>query len=452
MNSAAPTEILERLSAWRLPLFLMLAIMLGGTSQAVNAPKLFIYGLSAVLIAWVFVTAKLRDIMRRSGGYFCLSLVLIIFAVISTLPLPAEIWSTLPGRALIADGFAETANLPALPLAMSPGHVLGSVCLILPVLAAYALTVHVAQRSEIIRAVWCVGLVAMGSFILGGLQSLTAREALYFYAKTSVGLPVGVFSNPNHQVTLFGIGFCLIAGLTMRNLSKRRGGRDKPVSLVGAGLILTALTLGLITNGSIAGHVILPILALCFLGIFFINRSQSRIGLLITTAFIGFIAVNSFITDNLFETVLSALNKDGSTSRSVLFSTTGDAIAASFPAGTGLGSFRDVYRSFETFDMVNKLVANHAHNDYLEWVLETGVVGVILLLGFAGLVLWDGVRIATSTRGKAVLGKAAFVALMVIALHSTVDYPVRTIAIATLAGFCVGLLRRAVVVQKDALR
>ena len=50
--------------------------------------------------------------------------------------------------------------------------------------------------------------------------------------------------------------------------------------------------------------------------------------------------------------------------------------------GSGVGSFQRVYRHFEDHSAVTRTFANHAHNDYLELALETGIPGILLLVLF----------------------------------------------------------------------
>ena len=45
------------------------------------------------------------------------------------------------------------------------------------------------------------------------------------------------------------------------------------------------------------------------------------------------------------------------------------------PLGSGLGTFEDIYRTQERPETVTNAFLNHAHNDYLELWLETGLVG-----------------------------------------------------------------------------
>src|SRR5690606_11567377 len=69
-------------------------------------------------------------------------------------------------------------------------------------------------------------------------------------------------------------------------------------------------------------------------------------------------------------------------SRSVFFATTARAIADHWLLGTGLGTFMMIYPAYEARENIMRTFVNHAHNDYLEIVLETGISGAVLIAFF----------------------------------------------------------------------
>jgi Lipid A core - O-antigen ligase and related enzymes len=87
---------------------------------------------------------------------------------------------------------------------------------------------------------------------------------------------------------------------------------------------------------------------------------------------------------------------------------------------------------------------NHAHNDYAELALETGVPGLAVLIVF---LLWWGGAVARVWRSVEAgpYARAASIASAAILVHSLVDFPLRTAAISACFGMCLALLadRRA---------
>lgn len=116
------------------------------------------------------------------------------------------------------------------------------------------------------------------------------------------------------------------------------------------------------------------------------------------------------------------------------------------PVGSGLGTFVSVYALFEKPEdtMVNAY-ANHAHNDYLELWLETGIPGMAL----AGCFLaWFFARVVQIWKPSAhrsadidvLLCRAAALSGLLILVHSFVDYPLRTSALMGLFAFICAVL------------
>ncbi len=127
-------------------------------------------------------------------------------------------------------------------------------------------------------------------------------------------------------------------------------------------------------------------------------------------------------------TILVALQPQlfdlGDTARSTILKTTWRAFQDFWILGSGMGSFENVYPAYEGRILIQREYINHAHNDYMEIALETGVAGILLMVAFAALIVHGSRRTTMAT--------AFAVSILAIAAHSTVDYPLRTMAIAVL--------------------
>ena len=85
-------------------------------------------------------------------------------------------------------------------------------------------------------------------------------------------------------------------------------------------------------------------------------------------------------------------------------------------------------------------MVNRAHDDFLESFLESGVLAMAVVAGFAAWLIG-------STRASLMghfgveqrQARAAIIVLWLLALHSTVDYPLRTIALGCVFGLCAAL-------------
>jgi len=97
--------------------------------------------------------------------------------------------------------------------------------------------------------------------------------------------------------------------------------------------------------------------------------------------------------------------------------------------GTGYGSFTEVYPFYENTKMVTNRFVNHAHNDWLEWMIELGLPGFVLLVIFGGWLSLKYIKLFLTQRQNSkefLLCKVTAICSMILLIHSFVDYPLRT--------------------------
>jgi O-antigen ligase len=90
--------------------------------------------------------------------------------------------------------------------------------------------------------------------------------------------------------------------------------------------------------------------------------------------------------------------------------------------GTGLGTLETVYPRYESY--YDGLVVDHAHNDYLELLADTGFIGGVCLLGFVALLGWRGLSNLGGASGPEcrALYSGAVAGCAGLLLHSLVDF------------------------------
>jgi hypothetical protein len=110
------------------------------------------------------------------------------------------------------------------------------------------------------------------------------------------------------------------------------------------------------------------------------------------------------------------------------------AIGDYWSLGSGFGTFTLIYTSYEGETGIFHEFVNHAHNDYLELILEGGIMFVVVLVLYALALLLKLLfgRIEN-------LQKVALLGIVFLLLHSVVDYPLRTMAMAVTFSFLNGL-------------
>jgi O-antigen ligase len=111
--------------------------------------------------------------------------------------------------------------------------------------------------------------------------------------------------------------------------------------------------------------------------------------------------------------------------------------------GTGLGTFGYAYPVYK-LSVENPLVYLHAHNDYLELVSETGIMGFASLMTALGLFLYTSLKALTRLAGEEdyfryfiLLG--ALSGVFSILVHSLVDFGLQIPSNAIYFAFLIGL-------------
>jgi O-antigen ligase len=420
--------------------YLVACLLLGGASAAGAAANALLQ-LAALVLILVWAWSRNAPLPREARGPLWIAGAFVLVVLISLIPLPASLWAGLPYRDEIATGFKLIGMpLPALPLSLAPPSTIWSLLALLPPAAMFLMVASLPNDERRRLAVPLLAVASL-SIVLGAFQLLGGPESpLRPYAVTNNTSPVGFFANVNHEGTLLLCSLPFMAFLAgraagRRSRSKRSGGA---VISVAVGLFLTV---GIAISGSSAGYGLFIPTALASL-LIYRRAVVGRIawpwtaGMSLVLLIFTVVALRGPLSSEAFAGDLT----DQPTSRRVLAATTVRAIEDSFPVGTGLGTFQTVYRRYENPDRVTRQYANHAHNDYVEFVLELGIAGLLLILAFIAWWAMALVRVWRSEVPGAGMARAASVAIGVVLLHSIVDYPLRTSAIAAVVAFACALL------------
>ena len=421
--------------------YLLACLVLGGASAAGLIANLFLQlAALVILLVLLFVERRRASVVRADRPAWLFAALFVLLVLLQLVPLPPTVWTALPGRELVEAGFGTIgAPLPWLPLSLAPDGTLRALVSLLPGLAILALVGPLSARSRRIFLPLVIGFGAAA--LLLGLTQLAGppRSRLYFYAITNWGYPVGFFANRNHQATLLLMTLPFIAALATPFLEGGRIREGAAAKVIIIAVLFALVGGGLLVAGSRAGIALLPVVAgLCLLMVRKdltgnVPRSWVAAGALLLVAGLAAVGASGVVTRD----ALSAGNVAAST-RETIWSNSWDLAAGVQPAGSGLGSFVPLYRLSE--DPLDRPLefTNHVHNDWLEWLIETGVPGLLLLGAF---LLWFALRVRRVwAADEAALGRAGSIALAAVMLHSLVDYPIRTAAIFALSALCLALM------------
>lgn len=124
----------------------------------------------------------------------------------------------------------------------------------------------------------------------------------------------------------------------------------------------------------------------------------------------------------------TASSNDITTNRTHIWNVSLEVIKNYFPFGTGLGGFASAYTKYDTFSGIERV--EQAHNDYLQILTDTGLIGLIIAAFFVFLLFKTGLRNIKSPniyrRGVAI---GALTGCFGILIHSIFDFVLHTTAI-----------------------
>ncbi|MET0308785.1 MAG: O-antigen ligase family protein [Sphingomonas sp.] len=352
----------------------------------------------------------------------------IALPLLQLVPLPPELWHRLPGRDILVriDDAARLSDVWR-PLTMSPSGTRNALLsLFLPLAAALWLAqLDTAGRERLLF----VGiLLILASALVGLIQATGAPLNLYARSSSNAGL----FANRNHQAVLLACGIVLLGAFAFQ---WRRPAAEVRMRLIFAGCAAALLIALLLITGSRAGlaAMILAILALpllywASLGYRLRSRDRRILYWAIPAALLFLLLVIG---------CMALLSRDGSITRAAasnmseelrfpIWHTVLSLVRTYMPLGTGMGSYVEVYQIWEPTEQLRTTYSNHAHNDWLELALTGGIpalalaVLALVLIGSAALKLGRGTE-----PQRALLGWSGLLVLTIIALASTVDYPLR---------------------------
>ena len=368
------------------------------------------------------------------NAYPALVLIVLIVAVpmLHLIPLPAGVWRSLPGRDM-PDRISQLAGQGLLPrpLSLSPEDTrMHALALIVPA-AMFLATLQLDARSRD-RIITLIVVLAFASAILGAFQVVIGAQ-LYFFEDTHLGFPVGFFANRNHEGDLMVIAI----PLSVRAIAAMKLRRD--LQQIARLALIMFFCVAVIATQSRSALGLLPV---GLLGAVVVYEGAlggrrfwlSAAGLVVLTIFGA--AMLQFTP--IGARVLARFNEVGSDLRPEVWKASLVAIREYWPFGSGVGSFVPVYMIVEDLNFVRDTWMNHAHNDYLELVIEAGASAIVLITFYFVLLVLRVV--ASSPRWLGFQKWAAISGIAILLLHSITDYPLRTFGLLAIFAFLNALL------------
>ncbi|WP_116472397.1 O-antigen ligase family protein [Zobellella maritima] len=295
---------------------------------------------------------------------------------------------------------------------------------------------HTRRRLTVLLAV----LVASGTVqaFVGTVIALSGVDWGFFKASH---VATGTFVNRNHLAGYLELTMACGIGLLM---ALRDGGSFSwkailellmgPKARLRIGLVI--MVIGLVMSRSRMGNSAFFISLIIIGGVFILLNKENRVRnsiLLASFVLIDILVISQYFgLDQLKERLVNTRFEDQVVNEVVVARKNeirADAYLDAIPlleqhwlTGTGAGSFEAVFPQYAGPDLVNHF--DHAHNDFIQFAIEYGLIGTLPLAAFVLLAFWHALRALWNRESwyRSGVGFAASMGILALMIHSFTDF------------------------------
>jgi O-antigen ligase len=416
--------------------------------------------LELAAIALLFVLLLRPSFEQHLSRPFLIALgLLVALPLVQFLPLPEFVWNWLPGRDFYGAASSAAGVAPKYrTVSLIPGATESALLALLVPVAVFLATVSTSE-TQLKRLINLFIGLAVFQAIIGlaqfGTGSMTVLASL---EGEGVSAAHGTYPNSDHLAGLLEMALPVVLGLLIANIqigggTQARSSRKPPLRQRISRLFSSGIRFNRVAIYAAAGFAIL-------LGLTFSHSrtgvSLAMLGILVSALIFGrwvggqrssrlitaFTVIGVALALEIgLSSVLGRFTGKGMTDdlRWSIFAGTIQGIREFFPIGSGFGTYPAVFRRFQPGNIPE--FVNHAHNDYLEWIFEGGLLAGILMIVFLVLYLlrwrkiWPREEYCPPYNFMRI---SAGIGLLMMGLHGLVDFnlhiPANAVFFAFLAG------------------
>jgi O-antigen ligase len=396
--------------------------------------------LGIVGVVYGLVTPR-RKMAPAPSLLFCLALVgLLTVCCLQLVPFPISLVETVsPTRAALHYALVPIVGpLESVPFSLAPAASFRYLVVLISCAVAFVLARNIAWRSK--WRLWRVVAPFVGVAFIEAILGLVQR----YWAGNP--LAQGTYVNRNHFAGLLemALPFAVMGAVALWNQHDPDEDRGVVETLKACGLLIvaTALLAAIIHSLSRMGFLA-ALVALFVAGMMWFSMSSSSRRSRLLAGGVGVLVVLGFLllpTDPLLHRFAGLASTEGITAntRVEIWRETWQLVETYPWLGVGLGGYESSFIAYKTVAPLN--LVDFAHNDYLQYLAELGVIGFALLGFLAVRTLVQAFRTGSMAEDidERCFGTAATASLAAIALHSFVDFnlyvPAHMMMVAWIAG------------------
>jgi O-antigen ligase len=442
-------------------ILLCASVIFGGGTRAgfLSDAALQMLSVPALLIIlWSWRRIPTVETGSRVGLGLCAVIVLV--PLLQLVPLPVGVMALLAPQATALEVQNLLGHNPAFRSLSAAPHItaLSALSLLPPVTLFLGVLMLSGRERQTLSLVLVV--LALVSVVLGLLQLAQGPASrLRIFEFTNIDDAVGFFANRNHLAALIYCALVFVVAAIPSTIAKSSQDQ-RSVGALNLPALSIAVAIGLAIVVFLSGQAMarsragigLTLLALP-LATFVALPSRRFVGghwvrtMLLGALAVGALLIVEFAAFKAAERFSADPFADG---RIPYARNTIAAAKAYMPFGSGMGTFPIVYPQFSQLsDESVSAFANRAHNDVLEIWLEAGLLAIGLTLTFLVWLVWRTIAVRRNAQAPSeqraagadtALAQASVIVIVLLLLHSLVDYPLRTGAMMAVFAFACAMI------------
>jgi len=410
---------------------------------AVEAWSSTVAGVSVLTLAMLWlITGRAghsHTPVSREEKYMLIALLaLLAYVFFQVLPLPPHILKHLSPRSFEVYSFYTVDKDPGMHISLYPYRTeTGLMWMLVYSLFFILIAFSIKDMDKLDNLLKIMSYFGFGLAVFAILQKAAWNGKIYWIREIASGTPFGPFVNRNHYAGFIGMLVPLTLGLAFTRRRRERGFLFGFFALIMAVSLFLSLSRGGIVS-FFAGTALFALILSW-------QRFRAKKVWAIAAFILGVLLYLSYlgidpVIDRFYQTDITREE------RFAVWSETLRAFRDFYLTGSGLGTFINVFPLYSSGRFAS--LYDHAHNDYLEFILETGIIGTALLSLFLFLSLrtllggqWDG--------RPGIIKTATVSSLFSIMVHSLFDFNLHITSNALMLSFVFGLLLAASRISRE---
>jgi O-antigen ligase len=428
-----------------------------------------------LLVLWVVLQVVRGEISLIKTGLAWPFILLLGYLLVSLAPIPPRLLALLSNEAhgmyqFAADTISAIGKStpPDFRVTLNPFETEEELLKLISYVLFFFLALHLLRYNHGFQRLYRL-LIGLGAAIglYGVIQNVWSNGKIYWIYESGSGTPFGPFVNHNHFAGYLELSLGLSIGLWLAELRRFRRSTGLPgpagyfawtwhkeggrvwVLAVAIFIMITALTVSLSRGGMLS----FVCTALLSSGIALLSRrkeaevpipERSRYRLILILAALSALLLVIGIFAHTPHMRGRYRIDESASYRVQVWQNSLNAIS-DFPlTGAGLGAFRSLFPRYKTGAYLSE--ATHAENEYLQWIMETGLLGTALLL-WAGLIfLHRAYRRFKSRRNfyTRCLAYGTFFSITSLSIHNLMDFnthiPSNALTLSAILALCMVVL------------